>query len=205
MKIKNIKKFIEYGNPITSDAVLYMFCVQIAFSLSFIALGYNLTKSITFATPLIVIAVIIYLVYLSLKSKKETKKYIYLFFGIMSIFCSLTCQVGCFLIINLSSEEKIRLALFLTIITFIVYILTIIISKVMIKYADKLTEAKKVSVLTIIPFAVFGSFVSAKSGNVLRKNMLLFSLAIISFVFSIFIIYIVKYYYIRKIESINLS
>lgn len=201
MKKENIKKFIEYGNPMTSDAVFYMLCGQIAFSLSFIALGYNLKKSIIFTIPLIVISVIIYLIYLSLKSKKETKKNIFLFFGIMSISCSVTCQIGCFLIIELSLEEKIRLACFLIIITFLVYVITIIISILMIKYADKLTKAIKVSALAMAPFAVLGSFVSANSTEILRKNMLLLSFAIMSFVFSFLIIYIVKYYFMRLLEK----
>ena len=71
----------------------------------------------------------------------------------------------------------------------------------MIKYADKLTKATKLSALAMAPFAVLGSFVSANSTEILRKNMLLLSFAIMSFVFSFLIIYIVKYYFMRLLEK----
>ena len=203
MKQENLKKFIDYGNPLDTDSVFCMFIGQLMACAVIVVLSYNWLKALIVLTPLIIIGLVINIIFLSLKEKRKTNKYIFLFFGMMGILFSLTCDFGCFLIIKLTLKQKLIMAIILLILTLLMFVLVILISKKMILNANKLSKAEVVSAAVITPFVAIGLFATRNIVNIYQTNIFLFIFSGLSFIFNIFSIYIVKYLCILKYEKMQ--
>lgn len=203
MKQENLKKFIDYGNPLYSDSVFWMFVGQLMVCTMIVVLSYDWLRTLMVISPLIIIGAVINIVFWCLKEKRETNKYIFLFFGIMGILSSITSAFGCFLLVKLSFKQKLLMAAFLIAISLLMHTFIILISKRMINGVNKFSKAEAVSTSVIAPFAVLGILLSRNLSGGYHTTVFLIAFAVLSFCLNAFSFYIIKYLCIVKLEKMT--
>lgn len=201
MEKDNIEKFTKNINNMSSDTVFGMLFVEIIISVIIHFFSYNQKKSIFYVIPMIIVSIVVGICYAALGKRKEKLKNIYLFLGIIGVLTSITCQIGCFLLSDLTVKQKIVLALILLVLSVVMYISVVVITKIMILKTEKLPTSLKVSRALVASGALLGTATSYVLTKSYKNSIIILCLAILSFCFIFFSIYFSKYYYIRKIEK----
>lgn len=196
--IEKIENFINYGNKLSDDAVLYAAVSHMAVVLISFAFVYNLKYTII-NIPFAILTLIVY--FFSKKNKDKGDKNKFFSIGIISIIASLNCQIICCFFVKMNMVKIIKFESIVLAANFVVFLMMVISAKLMIS-SKKAMQAYPVSASLIAPFAVAGVLFSRKFVNANFENGILFFI-FFSLIFSIFTIYLIKWHYMNVVEKLK--
>lgn len=207
MNQKKVQEFVELGKKLDTDSVLYIMLGNLVLSVVGIIFSYNPRKSAMVIISFTVITFFIFMFYKINEHRQKRRytqqKYINLYVGILGILTSVTCQICCLMIIPFSIS-KIMVMVCALVITNILVMLTIsFIVYRMIHSKKKMGVVSSVSIGVTGIGALIGTWIARNTADSYQQIGMCFVFGIFSLIFSVFIVFIIKYYCYRLLDKLN--
>ena len=200
-----MKKFLLYGKELDFDAVIGLMFIQFMIGVMGVVFSYNRVKAVICILPFLLASLILYIVFRrknrGTRHKKEQLKYFNLHIGIIGILTSLTSLCASLVCIELTNVAMMAFIFILLLSNGLVAFGMVLLVRKMVNSKKKILPMTSISIGSVSVFATLGVLLSRQTKQEFKDIAICIVFALLSLIFSVFVVFIQKYYYFNLLEK----